>query len=172
MPSEASLIDIKFMKILDLNLDHYSEFELLYELGFRFYTNDKNVKFYLNIDKTENGKTIIETFQGEREIYFFSLWKGYYSSISNEFINNYDYNSLPQFIKNYNEGKGWDDDDDFDLITNDEIDWLISKLNILKLKNENIADNLLDGDIDCISDLINFLMYVKVNDMELRISQY
>ncbi len=160
------------MKILDLNLDYYSKFELLYELGFRFYTNNKNVKFYLNIESLENGKKIIESFQGEREIYFFSLWTGYYHLIESEFMDDYDYKSLPQFMKNYNEGKGWDGDEDFDLITNDEIDWLISKLILLKIKYENMVDNLFVDEIDLISDLLKFLSYVKENDMELRISKY
>ena len=159
------------MKILDLNLDHYSEYELMYEVGFRFYTNNKNVKFNLNIEKTDTAITIKGLRQGEREIFFFSLWQGFYSTIADEFMKNYDFASLPQFIKNYNQCTGWDGDEFFDLVTSDEIDWLIEKLYLLKLKLENFEENMLD-DISCISDLLIFLKYVNENDMELRISQY
>jgi len=115
------------MEIQNLNLDYYSEFELIYEEGIRFYTNSKNVIFKLNSEPNDSGgfTTISTLIQGENQIYFFSLWNGYFTTIVRQLISDNDYPSLPQFIKNWNEGKGWDWDELVESITDRELNWLI-----------------------------------------------
>lgn len=162
------------MEILNLNLDHYSEFELLYEEGIRFYTNYKNIIFKLNIEPnpTGGGATITELSQGENNIYFFSLWYSYFDIVMDELITNSDYSELPEFVRDWNECKGWAWEKYVELITNDELSWFIVKLNEIKSRFEKEYKKDLVGHINCMTDLIFFLHFVKEKDMELRISRH
>ncbi|MDR6760959.1 hypothetical protein J2Y38_001157 [Flavobacterium sp. 2755] len=156
------------MKIDDLNLDYYSDF--LGEKEIRFYTNSKNIPFQRNIQKNSDGtSTEYLLKQGENGIYFFSLWEGYFYSLISELNVIPISPDLPEFITNWIKSIGWSSEDVPDIISENEIDWLIEKT---VLVNEKVFENSTDlvWDFKCITDLIIFLKFVKENDMELRIS--
>ncbi len=156
------------MKINALNLDYYSDF--LGEREIRFYTNSKNTPFQRKIQKNSDGTSIeYQLEQGENGIYFFSLWEGYFYSLISELNVIPISPDLPEFIKNWIKSIGWSWEDIPDIISENEIDWLIEKT---VLVNEKILENSTDlvWDFKCITDLIIFLKFVKKNEMELRIS--
>ncbi|WP_281233456.1 hypothetical protein [Flavobacterium gelatinilyticum] len=158
-------------EILKLNLDYFSDFKLLYEEGIRFYANSKDIVFKLNIKKDvfSNVVEIIQTSQGENDIYFFSLWNGYFSVIMTDLTDSHIYSDLPAFIKNWNEGKGWDWDDDAELIDEYDLDWLIITIKEILPKYKNGVYDKLENHFKCFSDLVIFLEFVKNNNFELRI---
>ncbi|OOV25764.1 hypothetical protein BXU11_13905 [Flavobacterium sp. LM5] len=159
------------MKIDSLNLDYYSGF--LGEKEIRFYTNSQEVVFKKNIKEYEKDKYCeIQLEQGENNIYFFSLWEGYFDSFVRELIvRKKEYQELPNFIKNWYECKGWRDIESIeDLITENELEWLIS---LVPEINEQHKQNLQESvwDYDCINDLLEFFIFIKNNSWELRICE-
>ncbi len=159
------------MEIDFLKLDYYSDF--LGEKEIRFYANSKETKFKRNKEKfAENQFHEIQLIQGENNIYFFSLWEGYFDSLIREFIDNKnEYKELPTFIKNWNECKGWCDVDSIeDVISDDELKWLLT---IIPIINENHKKESKKSvwDYNCINDLLIFLNFVNNNEWELRISE-
>ena len=82
-----------------------------------------------------------------------------------------EYQELPNFIKNWNECRGWRDiESSEDLITENELEWLIS---IVPEINEQHKQNLQESvwDYDCINDLLEFFIFIKNNSWELRICE-
>lgn len=154
-----------------LKLDYYSAF--IGEKEIRFYTNSKDTKFKRNIKKlAENQFHEIQLSQGENNIYFFSIWDGYFDSLIRELIDSEkEYQELPRFIKNWNECKGWCDIEAIeDLISENELEWLLT---IIPIINDNYRQESKKGvwDYNCIKDLLSFLSFVKNNNWELRISE-
>ena len=159
------------MEIDFLKLDYYSDF--LGEKEIRFYTNSKETKFKRNIEKfAENQFHEIQLIQGENSIYFFSLWEGYFDSLIRELIDNKkEYRELPVFIINWNECKGWRDLDSIeDVISDDELEWLLTIIPIINDYHKKESKNSV-WDYNCINDLLIFLNFVKNNKWELRISE-
>lgn len=159
------------MEIDFLKLDYYSDF--LGEKEIRFYTNSKDTKFKRNIEEfTENQFHEIQLTQGENNIYFFSLWDGYFDSLIRELIDNKnEYRELPAFIKNWNECKGWRDLDSIeDVISDDELEWLLTIIPIINDNHKKESKNSV-WDYNCINGLSIFLNFVKNNEWELRISE-
>jgi hypothetical protein len=155
------------MKIQNLNLDYYSDF--LGEPEIRFYTNSKSIPFRRNIQKNSDGiSSEYQLKQGENDIYYFSLWDGYFFFLICELTKHLNPIYLPKFIKDYDECEGWRWDDIPNLINENDLDWSIDNFSLtLKKMNENPKN---DWDTNSIVDLIIFLKFVKENEMELRIS--
>jgi len=159
------------MEIDFFKLDYYSDF--LGENEIRFYTNSKDTKFKRNIQEfAENQFHEIQLNQGENNIYFFSLWEGYFDTLIRELIDlKKDYKKLPKFIKNWNECKGWRDVDSIeDIILENELDWLLTVIPIINENHKNKSKKSV-WDNDCIKDLLIYLDFVKKNKWELRISE-
>ena len=159
------------MEIDFFKLDYYSDF--LGEKEIRFYTNSKDTKFKRNIEEfAENQFHEIQLTQGENNIYFFSLWEGYFASLIQELIDNKkEYGELPKFIRNWNECKGWCDVDSIeDVILENELEWLLSIIPIIN-DNHNKEPKNSVWDNNCINDLLIFLNFVKTKEWELRISE-
>ena len=159
------------MTIADLNLDYYSGFEG--ETEIRFYTNPKNLVFQLNrIPNASGGYSELQLQQGEYGILFFSMWDGYFHLIEEKLFYRSEYNSLPKFLRDSNEVKGWAwIDINPALISNQELEWLI--ISLTEINNELMANEQDRSywNFDCISAFITFLELVKRNDMELRVSK-
>ena len=159
------------MEIDFLKLDYYSDF--LGEKEIRFYTNSKDIEFKRNIKElTKNQFYEVQLNQGENNIYFFSLWEGYFDTLIRKLIGNQNnYQELPKFIKNWYECKGWWGVDFIeDVILETELKWL---LEIIPIINDNQKKALKEDiwESNCINDLIIFLNFVNKNDWELRISE-
>ncbi len=108
----------------------------------------------------------------ENNIYFFSLWEGYFQSFILELIDNQkEYEDLPNFIKNWNECKGWCGiDPKEDIILENELDWLLSNIPIINENHQKDPENCV-WDNNCINDLLIFLNFVKTKAWELRVSE-
>jgi hypothetical protein len=157
------------MKIDSLNLDYYSDF--LGEVEIRFYTNPKNILFKRNIkEHTDGTSSEIQLNQGENNIYHFTLWEGYFDSLVSQLNIIPISPDLPEFIKNWILSIGWSWQGIPDMISENEIDWLIEKIS---LANKKMFENseVFVWDFECIRDLVIFLNFVKENNMELRISR-
>ncbi|GGE99806.1 hypothetical protein [Flavobacterium limi] len=155
------------MKIEDLNLDYYSDF--LGEGEIRFYANSKNIFFKRNIQENPNGSTTyIQSTQGQNDIYYFSMWEGYFYFLIFELSTHLGILDLPTYIKNYNSCLGWKWDDVADIITNEEIDWSIDIFSMTLAKMNGGLKK--DWNFECVLDLIIFLKFVRENNMELRIA--
>ncbi|MEN2401628.1 hypothetical protein GKZ90_0017695 [Flavobacterium sp. MC2016-06] len=159
------------MKIKLLKLDYYSDF--LGETEIRLYTNSKETVFEKNIKEYEKDKFHeIQLTQGENNIYFFSLWEGYFDSFIRALIvNKKEYQELPNFIKNWYECKGWRDIESIaELITENELDWIIKIIpEIIEQYRQSPQIGIWDD--NCINDLSRFLNFVKNNNWELRICE-
>lgn len=159
------------MGIDSLKLDYYTDF--LGENEIRFYAYPDSILFKKKFIEFDNEKFIeIQLTQGENGIYFFSFWDGYFNTIMKELIDfTQNYNDLPQFIKNWNECKGWCSlDSQSELISATDIDCLFENLIILNEKmNKDIAKGL--WDINCVTDFILFLDFVKSNNWKLCIRE-
>lgn len=156
------------MKIDNLNLDYYSDF--LGEGEIRFYTNSKNILFKKNIQEHTDGTFAeFQLNQGENGIYYFSLWDGYFYSLMSQLNIIPISDDLPEFIKNWIKSIGWSWEDVPDIISENEIDWLIEKISFAN-KEVFKKSMVFVWDFECITDLVIFLNFVKENNMELRIS--
>ena len=154
-----------------LKLDYYTDF--LGENEIRFYTNSKDNIFKRKIEEfAENQFHEIQLTQGENNIYFFSLWEGYFDSLIRELIiNKNEYKELPMFIRNWNECKGWRDIDSIeDVILDNELEWLLTIIPTIN-KNHKEESKKSVWDYNCINDLLIFLNFVKMKEWELRISE-
>lgn len=159
------------MNIESLNLDYYSNF--LGEKEIRFYTNFKGNGFKKNIQKySENHSCEIQLSQGENGIYFFSLWDGYFDSLMREILESeMEYLKLPDFIRNWNECKGWCDiGSNPEVISTQNFNWLIEKIKAVNEDLNYIVTKTV-WDYDCFYNLNKFLSFVKSNDWELRICE-
>lgn len=107
--------------------------------------------------------------QGENGIYYFSLWDGYFYSLMSQLNIIPISDDLPEFIKNWIKSIGWSWEDVPDIISENEIDWLIEKISFAN-KEVFKKSMVFVWDFECITDLVIFLNFVKENNMELRIS--
>jgi hypothetical protein len=159
------------MTVGSLKLDYYSGFEG--ETEIRFYTHSSKVVFTKNIQEYEGGKfQEVQLKQGENNIYFFSLWNGYFVSFL-ETLMSYekDYGKLPNFIKNWNELKGWADINyHIEIISDNDLNWLIEKISVVTQQYEQSSQKI-TCDSDCFHDLLKFLEFVKDNKWELKICE-
>lgn len=159
------------MKIESLNLDYYSDF--LGEKEIRLYTNSKGIIFKKNIQEiTKNHFCEIQLGQGENDIYFFSFWDGYFDTLIRELMNcEENYTQLPNFIKNWNECKGWSDiESNPDVITKEELKWLNKNIPIINEQFRHDSEKSV-WNYNCFYDLSQFLSFVEKNDWELRICE-
>nr|WP_294934840.1 hypothetical protein [uncultured Flavobacterium sp.] len=156
------------MEIHNLNLDYYSDF--IGEDEIRFYANSKDIVFKKNsLPNPNGGFTEFQIRQGENGICFFSLWAGYFSPLLYKLLQCSDYDNLPLFIKNWNEGLGWSGNENFEKIADDELDWLLLKLPEITSGIEQNIENS-DWNLNCMNDLLLFLAFIKENNLELRIA--
>lgn len=82
-----------------------------------------------------------------------------------------EYLSLPNFIRNWYECKGWCDiESNPEVISTPNLNWFVEKI---KAVNEdlNYSLDLRDWNYDCFYNLNKFLSFVKLNDWELRICE-
>ncbi|NOS94572.1 MAG: hypothetical protein HOP30_21890 [Cyclobacteriaceae bacterium] len=157
------------INIHSFNLDYYSGYEGENEV--RFYANPKEIEFRMNVTNHVAGyMSEIQLNQGEQGIYHFSLWDGYFDSLMRQMFEiETEYSRLPEFIRNWNESKGWCDSlIDIDLISSQDLNWFIEKIDIVT-RNVKVNSEWGTLNYDCYNNLNRFLQFVKLNDWELRI---
>ena len=117
------------------------------------------------------GETGIQfsAFSIENETYVFAMWTGFSDFLFRKLCKSQDLD-LPIFLKNWTEKIGWTWENLPDKISQIEIDWLISKLKIIKSELEKKPEEVGHFDINCIFDLIFFLESIKELKLELEIS--
>lgn len=151
-------------------LDFYSDF--LGESEIRFYANEVG-KFKLNYEIDNYGrKCEMQLAQGENEIFHFSIWEGYFTSIPNALRSISKNGYLPEFLRNDEE---WSFEGQKILIEEADVYWLIEELSsnefIELIRNQDASQNYKNDTLNSVQNLVLFVEEALKNKYELRISR-